>query len=223
MNLGQMRALLRRFTQDTVAQEWTNDELNAIINEGYLWVQKELRKVDVEAHVITDRVNTVAGESWYPLPQTFSLLRVRLQDTAAETGRTILLPKRLSDIENLQGTTQYYALRGQFIAIYPAPTEAVVGGLEIEHDPILELAEDDDLPRLKLPLHLAIVYKAREVALGDTDESTGEFKDRLASIMSDLGQWYNQQGDENMKLIPDIGVPTRRGLPFEGNHSALND
>lgn len=205
MTRAQIRTLLRRHIQDVPAVSWTDVELDAIINLAYSLVQKEIRKIDPEAHLFWDYMNTVAGTSWYPLPATFSVSQVGIKGASTDLVHTRLDPKRYQDIVVLTAAShQYYALRGQWIGIFPAPTVSVTNGLELVSNPIMALADDAEVPRIKDPLHLAIVYWARLIALGDTDEKGDETRIRLNEMLGDLPFWYNLNADDNMKLQPSL-------------------
>jgi hypothetical protein len=202
MNFLQLKELLARYTQDVVQVEYSEVEQEALLNQAYALVQKEIVKIDREAHIAWDYTNLEAGVSWYPLPETFSVLEVGVKAADSDTTFTNITPKRHRDLQvrSANQTAQHYTQRGQWIGIFPAPAVAVTNGLEIAHFPIMSLAEDTDIPRIKLPLHIAIVYWAKILALGDTDENSTETRTRLNEILNDLPTWYNLSGDEPEKL-----------------------
>lgn len=207
MTLLQIRDSLRRQIRDVPKVQWTDDgELdNLIINPAYYFVQKEIYKQFPNAHLFWDYINT-AATSWYPLPASFGVKRVGLKASASDTLYTKLAPKRYDDIVELsaQSDRQYYTQQGQWIGIFPPPTTVITNGIELLHTPIQSLSLDTDVPRVKLPVHMAIVWWAKLLALGDTDEQAGETRARLQEILGDLGNWYELNSDEPDKL--QVGI-----------------
>lgn len=199
MTRGTIRTVLRRNIKDPeTGGEFSNAELNDIINLGYSLVQKEVRKFYPEAHLTWDYINTEVGENWYPLPPTFSVTHVGYKASATDTVWTVLgPPKAYRDLAGLvtTGSTTYYTRRGQWIGIFPAPTEAVTDGIEIVHNSIHSMSADGETPRVKVPLHLAILYWAKLIALGETDANAGETRQRLDEILGDIASWYDIHSD----------------------------
>jgi len=193
MTRGQMRTLLRRQLQDVPEVQWPVDsELDALLNSAYTLVQKEIRKVSPTAHQFWDYINTVAGTSWYPLPQTFGIRRISLKQ--ADGTYTKLTLKDYDTIKGLSGSETYYAKEGQWIGIFPAPT-TMANGIELVHVPIMEMALDADVPRIKLPLHIGIVWWAKLLALGETADATSDTKSRLQELLGDIPVWYDVTSD----------------------------
>lgn len=216
MTREQIRDQLRREIQDTESVEWTNAELDAIINQAYALVQKEVvKQAGPEAHLFWDYLDLDANVSWYPLPPTFSVQQVGLKDP--QTGEYYeIKPKGYRDIGPrtvwsgavqvpVGDTTQtYYTIRGQWLGIFPKPAASIVKGIEVLHCPIMSIASGDDgdgdSPRTKEPTHLAILLWSKLIALGDTDETTMETRTRLQEMLGDLSSWYNLHGDGGDKF-----------------------
>src|SRR5688572_32602042 len=135
MNRGTIRTMLRRQVKDTASVQFpTNSELDEVINMAYGLVQKEIRKVDPEAHLFWDTLNLDAGVNWYPLPSSFSLQRVGVKSAASDTLFKKLEYKRYDDLVEISGATQYYSIRGQWVGIFPAPSTSITNGLELVHN-----------------------------------------------------------------------------------------
>lgn len=202
MTRGQIRTLLRRQVQDVPGVEWDDSELNEVINIAYAKVQKEIVKAFPEAHLMWDYMNTSTSDPWYPLPQTFGIKRVGLKQYSTDTKYTKLEPKGYSELQDKGSsmTSTYYALRGQWIYLSKLPASVVANGLEIVHAPILTMAADSDVPRIKSPLHDAIIYWSGLILMGETTETTNELRTRLAETLNDLPSWYDQPGDTAEKL-----------------------
>lgn len=196
MTRAQIRTRLRRFINDVDAVEWSDAELNSEINEAYAWVQKEIRKVNPEAHLFWDTMDVTSGTSWYPLPATFAVSEFGMKSAASDTDFTRLDKKAYEDIKGLTGVTYYYCRRGQWLGIFPAPSASVTNGLQLVHTPIMQLSADADIPRIKLGLHLAVAYRAAETLLGDTDENRPTMREKLGDIINDLPFWYDEDNDD---------------------------
>lgn len=195
MNLLQMRTVLRRQVQDTAGVQWTDVECDQALNESYYQFQSSVQSVDPEAVVNWDYMNSVAAQNWYPLPPTFGIIAVRIKDSAT-AGYVKLDRKRLESIESMQGTTQYYTQRGEWIGIFPAPSLGVASGIELQHRPIHTLTADADFPKVKLPLHYGIVLGAKIWLLGDTNEQSKVDEDKLAKLLDNISRWYGQNYDD---------------------------
>lgn len=218
MNRSALREILRRNINDPVSGGlFSDEELNDILNIAYANIQKEIRKINPEAHIFWDYINSIAGESWYPLPETFGIKRVGLKDTSASTNWSKLDKKVLDDIDpvarpvttkdgvllpnnqvNILG--QFYARVGQWIGIFNPPTASVTNGIQLLHSPIMSMAADSDYPRIKVPTHMGIVWWAKLLAKGETDETAPETKARLAELMGDLPTWYDYDTDANERF-----------------------
>lgn len=201
MTRQQMRVLLRRELQDVQEVQWPdNEELNSLLNNAYALVQKEIRKVSPNAHQFWDYINTVSGTSWYPLPATFGVRRVSLKNTTSNKYEK-LSPKNYDDIKDLSGREYYYAKEGQWIGVFPAPG-TIAAGIEVVHVPIMSMADDADVPRIKAPLHIGIVWWAKLLALGETTDAAGEAITRLRELIGDISNWYDltTDGPEVMQI-----------------------
>lgn len=200
MTLAQIRTLVRRQVNDVDSVEWSDAEMLSVINLAYAKVQKEIAKVDPEAHLFWDYMAATATVSWYPLPATFGVSEVGLKSAATDTVWTRLNKKTYEDIKGLSSTENYYCLRGQWLGIFPAPSTTVANGIELIHTPIMALALDADIPRIKLPLHEAVAYWTKDILLGDTDEDSAATRQRLADIINDIPLWYQTNSDDPDRL-----------------------
>jgi hypothetical protein len=199
----QLRDKLRRRVNEEVGDAdagWTDAELNTELNEAYAFIQKEIYKIDHEAHLFWDLMAVTATVSWYPLPPTFGVSEFGMKSAASDTAFTRLDRKPYERIKNRTGTTHYYCQRGQWLGIFPAPSTTVADGLELVHTPIMSMSADTDIPRIKLPLHEAILLKAKISVLGDTGEDPAQARQNLADIINDLPSWYELNSDDQDKL-----------------------
>jgi hypothetical protein len=197
-----MRTRLRRLINDVDGVEWSDAELNTELNDTYAWVQKEIYKVFPEAHLYWDNMDATSDTSWYPLPQTFGVSEFGYKAAATDTAFKRLDRKTYENIKGLSGTTPYYCQRGQWLGIFPAPSVTITNGLELVHTPIMQMSADTDTPRIKLPLHMGIVYKAVDQILGDTDQNSQENRQRLSDLVNDIPLWYETTSDDPDRLQP---------------------
>jgi hypothetical protein len=192
MTRASMRTLLRREIRDTASVDWQNDsDLDDILNMAYTLVQKTIMKSFPEAHLSWDRLDLVSGRSWYPLPEHFGVSHVAIKYSSADTVWTPLENGAYTDIYLATSTPAKFTRKGQWIGIFPAPSANITDGLEVLHTPIMTLGSDTEVPKIKVPLHLAIVLWAKLICLGETDETAGETRMRIQEIMDDLPNWYD--------------------------------
>lgn len=222
MTRATIRTILRRHINDVGdangdGVQWSDEELNEVIDTAYQLVTKEVRKIDPEAHLSWDYADIVSGRSWYDMPETFGLSHVAILDTSS--GLYIpIKQKKYEDIGPHQfwsgavivsGATSildqtYYTIRGQFIGIFPTPSVSITDGLELVHFPIKALTEDCETPIIKSPLHICIAWWAKLILLGDTDGNSQETRVRLQEVLGDIAGWYNQATNASEKLSPEF-------------------
>lgn len=194
MTLAQLRTLWRRYVHDVPAVAWDNTEANAILNVAYAIVQTYITTMDPEAHIFWDYIQSQAGVNWYPLPTSFAPIEVSIKPTSAATSYTMLEgPKDYQQVKSVVADSgPFWALRGQWIGVFPAPTETIAQGIELVHNPVMQLSGDTDIPRIKIPLHDLIAIEGALMALGETDgEATDWLKERKAERLAALPLWYN--------------------------------
>jgi hypothetical protein len=61
--------VLRRQIQDVPEVQWSDAELNDVLDLTYSLIQKEIIKSFPDAHLFWDTINTVAGTSGIPFPR----------------------------------------------------------------------------------------------------------------------------------------------------------
>jgi len=202
MNLVQMRTMLRRNVQDVASVQWSDAECNEALNMAYHMIQGEIQIVAPESLITWDYMNIVSGTNWYPLPPSFGIVAVSLRASTADPY-VKLTHKIYEDIVGLDtGYTQYYTIRGEWIGIFPAPTANVSLGIELMHVSIHSLADDNEVAKIKLPLHLAIVLQAQIILLGDTSEDTKISEGKYQKLMGSIPKWYGHHYDDVMAFSP---------------------
>src|SRR5574341_565861 len=202
MTRTSMRTLLRRWVNDVDGVEWSDTECNEALNESYYERQAEVQAVDPEAIIFWDTMNSTSGTNWYPLPPTFGIISVGLKGSSSDTTFTKLDHQIYDDIKDMSGTTNYYTRRGEWLGIFPAPSASVTSGIELQHRPIHTLTVDSDEPKLKLPLHRAIVLGAKLFLLGDNNEKSDEDEKKLDRLLANISKWYGQDYDQPVSITP---------------------
>lgn len=181
--------------------EWSNAEINAVINDSYYDLQMELQMSNPEAIIAWDTIDLTVDENWYPKPPTFGLISVSV-DPEDEGKYTKLKLKNYEDIKNQTETSMLGCERGDWIGIFPAPSASVTDGVEVMHRPIDTLVADADIPKLKLPLHQAICLQAKIFLLGDTNESADRDEKKLEKIKERMPLLYMGAIDEAQVISP---------------------
>jgi len=207
MNRSTMRTLLRRRIQEETADDWSDDDLNTLMNLAYALVAKQVRKVDPEAIMHWEYRDTVADTNWYELPEgTRGMSSVGLKLNSSDTTYTDLrrTSHRVARTE-ANASEPVYCIRGQYLGIFPAPTAAITNGIELIHAPTPTLAEETDVPKLEATLHYAIVCWATLLAKGESVEDDTKDANELRRILADIPDDYgtNDLGYPH-SLKPDV-------------------
>lgn len=204
MNLAQLRAVTRRYVQDTASIEWATPELDQNLNDAYYDLQMELQMSNPEAIIAWDTIDLKNDENWYPKPPTFGLIQVGL-DATGSGSFTKLKFRNYEDIKNATGDAAYATERGDWFGIFPLQSDNVTDGIEVIHRPIDTLSAAADVPKLKLPLHQAICLQAKIFMLGDTNEDSSKDEAKLLKIKERMPLLY-------MGLVDESNVISPRGL-----------
>lgn len=206
MNRSAIRTLARRRLLEETADDWTDDNLNDLINVSYALVAKTVRKVDPEAIIHWEHRDTVASTSWYEKPEgTRGPTFVGLKGTSAATTYSEL--RRVAyhiARSNANAEETVYCHRGRYIGIFPAPTESVTDGIEFMHAPTPTLSADSDVPELEATLHYAMVCWTVMLAKGDGLEDDTKEANELRRILADIPDDYGTQDlGQPLLLQPD--------------------
>lgn len=199
MTLSEIRDMVRRKIQDPdpgsgVGVNWDDTELNAAINVIYADLQAQVHSVRPEEHLTYATYNLVLDDPWYPLPQTFGIKRVELLQ---DDGTYLKLDRKdYDDVNGFNGTTSYWAREGQWIFLQPTPDADLNNGLKLVHTPIMQLTDDSEVPKIRLPLHLAIVW-GTVILLSEEDEAADitAMETRYQRMLDRIPFWYNSDSD----------------------------
>lgn len=218
MNRGTMRTLLRRRINEPIADNWDDSTLDSLINVAYALVLKQVRKIDPESLLSWDYRDTVAGTIWYEKPSgTRGPVEVGLKSAAADTDWKALTRKPYYIARQFTSAVEtVYCHRGRYIGIFPAPTTAVVQGIQFIHVPSDSLATDTDVPKLEETLHYGIVVWAALLAKGESPEADTKDAVELQRILGDIPADYGTP-DYGQALALNPDVSDARGL-FGSNY-----
>lgn len=212
-----LRNLLRRRLNDSSGDNWTDAELNDLLDEGLHLVQKEVMKFvpDAFMHIYQGPV-TIADE-FYPLPDGFWYeLSVGIRANSGSTTFAVIERGNYDrDRGNAAGTTPGYDIRGRFIVFMPRFSFNHLSGFEIQFVPTLSMSSDALAPDIHQGLHLAVVVQAQLIALGETIESPTPASDQLKRLIDDIPLFY-QRGGEAQQLRLDARQALSPGTWIRG-------
>src|SRR5262245_38290944 len=184
-----MRTLLRHELNEASADNWTDAELNDLLNYGLQWVQTYLISINPSFCVFRYLANRNAGDDLVPAPagMLYEWRFERFDEASSSYKRVKKHPggyeemvARGSGTATGTGLELNYARVGRFFAVHPVPTTNLTNGWRVWFMPTLDMAADSDVPDIEHPLHYAPVLKAKLLAIGETAESAVETRTRLA-------------------------------------------
>ena len=203
-----MRNLLRRRLHETTADNWTDADLNALLDSALALVQTRVMEVSEDAFMQIVTGPLVADNEWYPLPDGFWYeLEVGIKSSATATTFTTIARGSFEGNRNRNSTLdRMYEIKGRFITFQAAPDYSHTTGYQLLFVPTLSLGADDTVPALHQALHVAIPLLAHRLALGETEEATTEVEGVLKEILDRIPLYY-RRGGEGRQVRPDAGGP----------------
>lgn len=207
----QLRAMLQRRLQDSGNAQWADATLNMYLNFALTYVQKEIMKVDPMAFIYSDTANIVSGTAYYPMPSNSMFeIGVYTKATGGEYGWLDYV-----DLPWIQagGSPNWdanpfnkgYSRWGRYLLLHPEPTASVTDGLKLEYVPWLTMGADTDVPEIDVGLQEGIVYRAEEIALGDTAQEAVKAKEDLAQTIVSIPLYYRRRGGQQ-RLAPQASL-----------------
>jgi hypothetical protein len=196
----QLRSWLQRRLQDSGNAQWADADLNTYLNASLQYIEKEILKVDPMAFIYQDTASIVSGTQYYPMPSNSMFeVGVYTKATGGEYGWLdyIELPwiqaGSSSNWESNPFSTGY-SRAGRYLVLYPSPTLSVTDGIKLEYVPWLTMGADTDVPEIDAGLQEGIVYRAEEIALGDTAQEAIKAKEDLAQVIQAIPLYYRRRG-----------------------------
>lgn len=210
--LSSLRTILRRRVQEVTAEQWTNAELDELLNLAYGRVATHLLRYNPDAFISIYTKDLTSGDQTYASPPGFLFpMQVRVKDAdgqyrKAKRKKWADIRKREEDATDTSDEVWYAQLGRNTIYISPSPTSNVAAGLELTFSgvPTIAVADDTAVPDLPLPLHIGLVYWAEIMAIGEGRESSASVREELNSLLADIPNWYMASGDEPDTLDIDL-------------------
>jgi hypothetical protein len=225
MNLLQMRTLLRRRLQEPTADQWSDSDLNDLLNMSLARLQTIIMKYDPDAFLTVFRKDITVSQKYYETPADFLyIMTVEVLDVPSGNYGQIRSMKFQDTLNTVLGTApimppvaqRYGRLGRKNLFLYPIPTATVANGLQITYCPTLVMANDQSVPDLPLVLHMAVVMRAQLYAMDETGEDAKAIQGALAEILSEIPTWYLRSADEPDTLDIDLGKDKLYGNPMAG-------
>jgi hypothetical protein len=197
----QLKDMLKRRLQDSGNAQWSDDTLNLYLNFGYQYMEKEILKVDPMAFIYEDTANIVAGTAYYPMPSN-AMWEVGVYTKSTSDGEYewmdyIELPWiQAGSSPNWESNpfSRGYSRAGRYLVLFPEPTANITNGIALEYVPWLTMGADTDVPEIDPGLQEGIVFRAEEIALGDTAQEAVKAEKDLAQVITSIPAYYRRRG-----------------------------
>lgn len=220
MNRSTIRSFVRRALMEDVADNWTDAELNTIINAAAQSWQDYILAVDDTALLEWHYASLVEGQRYYAKPAGMrqEVELGYLEDGgeyqpmsvtsfgAIRRGWNKGSSSRNSDVDlNADGTVTYeYAHAGAWFYLDWKPSTALVDGLECAYVPDISLGSDTESPAIALGLHYGIVAEAVIMAKGETEEDDSRWVRERQIMVSKIPHFYRKTSAGPEVVHPDV-------------------
>lgn len=193
--------MLGRRLQDVEDIQWTEAVKNDHLNRGLQYMQQVIMEIDPMAFVYECTANTVSGTAYYPMPSN-SMFEVGVFQKSSAGGEYAWLDFIEMPWIQAGGSANWeanpfasgYSRQGRYLVIHPTPTSSVSAGLKLQYVPWLVMGADTDIPEIDVGLQEGIVYRAEEIALGETAQEAVKAKEDLAQVLARLPRYYRRRG-----------------------------
>lgn len=205
-----MRDLLRRRKKDEAQVNWTDSQLNNLLNEAAAFVQKEIMKVNPTAFLKITRQHIKANVDRYTKPEgIWSLVDVAKLNSSTGRYESLGTPTDIYEIRGIQSSTgstpSKFADFGEEILLGPKPTADQTDGLEWIWVMTASMSQDDDVLGLHIGLHNAVVLRAEILLAPETAApDTAEARKQLAEELVDIPEYYRRTAGLETPLQPGI-------------------
>lgn len=234
VTLAQIRQQVRSYLDETIASDWSDTELNRLINQRYHRVYAAVTTVYEDYHITTAFTNMVADQQEYTLPSDiYKIRRVEINydvnnsnsqfQRAAPVGTVDAIRTRLSETQigsNILRNPVYYNL-GTTVGFLPIPTLSGTNAIKLWYVPTAtELSSDSstiDIPYPERYWHLiaegatADADRFGEQNSTEADKFDGKF-DRGIQLMQE--ELEDRVADDS-KFIIDVSGDS---LDFGGTY-----
>ena len=213
-----MRTITRRLILETTADQWSDADVNDMLNISAQNVQTRVMEVDPEAFNTWARINITKDERFYPMP-TDALYETELaytEDAANNEYQAMKLVDffvlrdsakanaRLDSRRN-ESVNYEYARTGRFYYLGWKPSAAITDGLENIYVRALSMANDTDVLALVLPLHYAVCLDAA-LNLGiEGTELALPIQKKLDFYWGNIPKWYRKSAAGTQQISMNLG------------------
>jgi len=221
--LEDLRLQTRSFLDEPIAADWTDQELNQLINTRYHQVYSAvIATYDEYAELKVATTDLVAGQQEYETQLDFmKMRRVEVKYDVNSSAYQRCFPVSLDEVRRDLGNANQgasvirggnYYLRGNIIGLLPVPTEDVVDGMKSwYYATVPDMTEDEDTITLPYPDRdwMLIVYGAVADALNYgqqepviADKMETRFKEGIRMMQENL---EDRRSDEYKGVIDVSG------------------
>lgn len=192
MTRAQIRTLLRRRVQEVTADQWSDANLNELINLAYQRTELDILSVNPQAFMTTYRADIVSGQAFYEKPAGFNYeIAFKRLDSANSRYVRMECIDYVKGIARQNGESEVqYSHYGTHLMLSPTPSASLASGLELDFVPSLSMTDDAESPKIVHPLHMALVYHAQIIALGETGEEQKRAGEELELLVNKIPTYY---------------------------------
>jgi len=199
-----MRALLRGWLQEEVADLWDDTEANRFLNLGIQEAQKTLLAVDPEAVKATYTAHIVVPATGKDAIYTYPAGTWAVIEIATSTdGINYDALKRISLGLARQGYTGFVPYDARSFVLAPSPSTAVTNGLRAMVVPTLVMAADTDECPLPAAFHILAIRQAEKLALKKAGEPTDKVQAEIDKDVQDVPRFYLTATEPSF-LVPTV-------------------
>lgn len=233
-SLSTIRTQVRSYLDEPTAADFTNAEIDRLINVYYHKVYSAVVNVFEDyAPLSTANATTVADQQEYSLPSDFLKLRrveINYDVSNANSAPLRAFPMPMDQVRRDLGNTNlgvnilrnpFYFLRGSVIGFIPVPTRAGTNAIKFWYSPVLsDLSADTDTINIPYPDNywLLITYGAVAEALRFGQQESQEALQLEAKFERGIQQMQEELEDriaDETKLVTDV---TGESVDFELNY-----
>jgi hypothetical protein len=207
MTRATMLAALRRRIHDPSGGEYSDAELNEMLNQGCLRVYTRIEAVSPGALITIARFDLRAGDGYYAIPRgAMNIVEVGVADTDHPTGWAPLTEGDYSYVRERNDASAYsrFARLGNYIFLQPTWSEDVTNGGQIIYVPSPTMDTGDSEPPFVPALHFACVLIAHMYLAPELGEQTEPIAAVLNPILDEIPLWYKKSGGGSDTIRLDV-------------------
>ncbi len=194
-----LRTLLRRQLGEVMADAWEDSDLNTLIDAGCDQVGAMFFAMAPDRAPINVQLNNFVRDAGYQyatiaLPAGFT--RMNALSLLQSDGTYLEIPKETKElVEGLTtGNDAGWAYNGNAVIVGPAPSVAQANGVRFRYSGGITLATDQSVPPFPSSLHLAVMYEAKAIALGETGDDDTPLQRTLTRLYNKFAGEYLDGG-----------------------------